>query len=165
MKQQDALNILGLSGTITPEQIKAAYKRAAAKFHPDRNPAGAEMMKAVNSAYDALKDLSDTISNDDDMTAADYGDALNAALSAIIDLEGLNIEICGSWVWVTGNTKEHKAAIKAAGYKWSRPKTAWYFRPEKYKSSSRGKFSLDDIRTYHGSKQVKGKFNNRIEAA
>jgi len=40
MKISDAANILSLSGDITTELVKTAYRRASAKYHPDRNPAG-----------------------------------------------------------------------------------------------------------------------------
>ena len=41
MKIQDAAKILNVSGHVTPKDIKAAYRKAAMKYHPDRNPAGA----------------------------------------------------------------------------------------------------------------------------
>ena len=56
MKLQDALNVLGLTGSdITLEQAKAAYRRASQKYHPDRNPGGLPMMQAVNAAWQACK--------------------------------------------------------------------------------------------------------------
>ncbi|MFV1005093.1 J domain-containing protein, partial [Klebsiella pneumoniae] len=57
MNIQQALNVFGLSGELTEQDIKTAYKKASLKFHPDRNqgnPVAAEMMKAVNCAYDFL---------------------------------------------------------------------------------------------------------------
>jgi curved DNA-binding protein CbpA len=38
------------------EVIQAAYRRLAAKYHPDTNPApqATEMMKALNAAFDVL---------------------------------------------------------------------------------------------------------------
>ena len=54
MKLSDAVKVLVLSGHVTPKEAKAAYRVAAMKYHPGRNPAGAEMMKIVNAAYGAL---------------------------------------------------------------------------------------------------------------
>ena len=48
MQHSDAVNILGLSGDITSEIVKQSYRLAAKKYHPDVNPAGAEMMKIIN---------------------------------------------------------------------------------------------------------------------
>ena len=121
------------------------------QYHPDRNPAGLEMMKVINSAYDALKDYQgDTIFKTDNVDF-DYSEKLNEAINAIIDLSGLYLEICGSWLWVGGNTKEHKEALKANKFKWSPKKSKWYFRPDDFKSYNRGKFDMDQIREKHGS--------------
>ena len=151
MKITDAANILGLSGNVTHKDVKHAYRKAAMKYHPDRNPAGAEMMKVINAAYDALKEFSGDIPDSESTQAQDYPKALNDALNAIINLEGLEIEICGAWVWVSGNTKQHKNILKETGFKWASKKKNWYFRPEDWRSSSRGAYSMDDIRDKYGS--------------
>lgn len=154
MKMQDAFNILGIgNGQITPEDITQAYRRACMKYHPDRNPAGLEMMKLVNAAREALKDFirGESVAGE----GRDYGEKINAALNAIVGL-GLNIEICGAWVWVTGDTRPHKNVLKAGGFFWAPKKLAWYFRPEEHKCrTSRGKFTLDEIREKYGSEKFK----------
>ncbi|MGH0004723.1 DnaJ domain-containing protein [Pseudovibrio ascidiaceicola] len=149
MKISDALSILGLSSGATQEEIKAAYKGAAKKYHPDLNSAGGEMMKLVNAAYDVLREATSTETSE--QADANYGADLYAAINAIIDLDGLEVEICGSWVWVGGNTKEHKEALKQAGFKYAKKKQKWNYRPSGWKSRSRGTYSMDDIRQAHGS--------------
>jgi len=149
MKQSDAAKILGLDGQITPPMVKKAFHAAAMKYHPDRNPAGLEMMKIINTAFDALKEFSGAI--DAELSEQDYPEALNAAINSIIALDGLLIEICGAWVWVTGNTREHKETLKANGYRFAGKKKAWHFRPDNWKSASRGRVSLDSIREKYGS--------------
>ena len=143
----DAAKLLGLQGTITPDISKKAYHDACKKYHPDINPAGTEMMKIINEAYSVLKEYSGTVKEQQ----TDYGDMLNAALNAVFGLSGLHVEICGAWVWITGNTIEHKAVLKEGGFKWANKKKAWYFRPEEFRSRSRGGASLEDIRAKYGS--------------
>jgi hypothetical protein len=72
-------------------------------------------------------------------------------LNAIIGLAGLDIEICGAWVWVGGNTYQHRATLKAAGFSFAGQKKRWYFRPEDWRSTSHGTTSMDDIRQRYGS--------------
>lgn len=160
MKTNEALKLLGLSeGHVTPEDIKTAYRKAAFKFHPDRNPAGLKMMQMINAAYDLVKDFS----GDCTSSAEAFCEKINDAFMAIINLD-LNIEICGTWIWVTGDTKTHKEILKAAGYKWSHPKTAWYFRAEEHKSPWYNKsHTLDEIRVKYGTQSVKG-MQKRIAA-
>lgn len=91
MKISDALAILGLTGEYNPEIIKTAYRKACSKYHPDKNPAGLEMMKMVNQAYDALRDETGVhVVGDIDISS--YGEDIFNALSKIIDL-GFDIEI------------------------------------------------------------------------
>lgn len=153
MSHKDALNILGLASSATFQDIKIAYRRACMAYHPDRNPAGLEMMKLINAAWACLSDFVPG-SEKDAFDASSYGTELNAALNAIINL-GLEIEICGSWVWVSGDTRPHREVLKASGFKWAPKKMMWNFRPPEWKSFSRGKFSMDDIRERHGSVTVK----------
>jgi curved DNA-binding protein CbpA len=160
MNQYDALKVLGLSGEVSPEQIKLAYKKACSKFHPDRNPAGLEIMKMVNVAYEVLKsyDGKATVTSE----SAQYGDEVAEALNAISVL-GLFIEICGAWVWVSGNTKDHKEALKAAGYKWAAKKLCWYFKPsDAGRSRSFGQFSMESIRAKYGSVAVNKRSQEKL---
>ena len=153
MKIEDAAKILGLDGELTKELIKKAYRLASSKYHPDKG-GSVEMMQAVNQAYEALKDYEGVVKSG----GVDYGDALNEAINKIINLEGIKIEVCGAWVWVTGNTKPYAKVLGrkegGAGFYYASKKKAWYFRPEDWKSSNRGNWSLDDIREKHGSEEV-----------
>ncbi|XWO14162.1 Chaperone protein DnaJ [Candidatus Hepatincola sp. Pdp] len=56
---KDYYQILGISKSASPADIKAAYRKKAMEHHPDRNPNdnNAEArFKEVNEAYDVLKD-------------------------------------------------------------------------------------------------------------
>lgn len=151
MTPHDAAKILSITGDVTFEVVKAAFRRAAMQYHPDRNPAGTEMMKMVNAAFDALKEFTGTIVREDDTESERcYPDDVNDALSAVIDLAGLKIEICGAWVWVDGDTYKHKKALKEEKFRFAGKKKKWYFRPSDWKSTSRGVFAMDDIRDKYG---------------
>ena len=55
---EDYYEILQVHHSAEPEVIEAAYKKLAAKYHPDRNPSpvAQERMKKINIAHDVLSD-------------------------------------------------------------------------------------------------------------
>lgn len=48
--------LLGVSKTATPEEIKKAYRKLAKEYHPDMANGDAAKFKSINEAYDILKD-------------------------------------------------------------------------------------------------------------
>jgi len=57
-EQRDYYDILGVSKSASPADIKKAYRQKALEFHPDRNksPNADKEFKQVNQAYEVLSD-------------------------------------------------------------------------------------------------------------
>lgn len=56
---QDYYSILGVSKTAPQDEIKAAYRKLALKYHPDRNPGNKEAEEKFKEAAQAYEVLSD----------------------------------------------------------------------------------------------------------
>eukprot|EP01114_Cavostelium_apophysatum_P020976 TRINITY_DN7186_c0_g1_i1.p1 TRINITY_DN7186_c0_g1~~TRINITY_DN7186_c0_g1_i1.p1 ORF type:complete len:630 (+),score=120.19 TRINITY_DN7186_c0_g1_i1:111-2000(+) len=52
----DYFEVLGVSREATSEEIRSKYKKLSLKYHPDKNPQGAEQFKLVNRAHEVLSD-------------------------------------------------------------------------------------------------------------
>lgn len=50
-------DILGVAREATPAEIKKAYRKLATKYHPDKNPNGAEQFKKIAEAYSIIGDV------------------------------------------------------------------------------------------------------------
>lgn len=161
-------------GCTTLDALKARYRIMAKELHPDLHPElGDEPMKELNAQFDALSVKLSRVAADGRTEAtaeqaqqarAD-ADAYRAVVMQIIQLEGLEIELCGSWLWVSGETRAHKDALKAAGLRWSAKKAMWYWRPaEAARRFNRHNHSIDYIRNKYGSVAINAASRQDIAA-
>ena len=144
----------------TLEDLKKQYKHLAMKHHPDMG-GSTQDMQGINAEYEQLfAMLKDTHKNAEGKfyqartatteTAAEFMDIIEQ----LIHMEGIEIEICGSWVWVTGDTKPHKEELKALHFYWSKNKCAWYFHRDGYKKRGKKPMTMDEIRGFYGSEKI-----------
>lgn len=59
MADTEYYDLLEISPTASPEEVKKAFRKQAMKYHPDRNPGDKEAeqrFKQINEAYEVLKD-------------------------------------------------------------------------------------------------------------
>ena len=77
------------------------------------------------------------------------------AIETLEEVEGISLEVCGSWLWVDGDTKPVKDLIKSVGGRWATKKKKWYVRPEGAKWFHRKEQDMEHIREGYGSVMVK----------
>jgi len=56
MTKRDYYEVLGIGKTASADEIKKAYRKAAVKFHPDKDGGDETKFKEVTEAYEVLKD-------------------------------------------------------------------------------------------------------------
>ena len=156
-------------GCTNLQALKERYKELAKAYHPDLNPdAGDEAMQQINAQYDDLakrfahvaSDGRTEATADEACSAADLAMQYRAIIAQIIKLAGINIELCGAWLWVSGDTYTNREALKAAGLRFASKKKMWYWRPEEAAChKSRRGATMGDIRRKYGSNRIKASAN------
>ena len=143
------------------EEVKKQYHKLVLKFHPDRG-GDENTMKRINAEWDYLKKHNynihktkdgSTYTDDSQWSPDDLTERFVAIIEALMKLEGVGIEICGSFIWLDGNTREYKDTIKSLGFKWASRKKKWYAAPSGWKKHGR-EWKMDEIRGHYGSKIV-----------
>lgn len=143
----------------TLDELKKAYRAAAMKHHPDRG-GDTETMQRINAEYSArfeeLKHQQNRAAAEDSTgktraTSESAGDFIEI-INHLLRLDGLEVELCGRWLWIGGETRKHKEALKACGCRWSSTKKLWSWHfAEDGESWSRGRRSMNQIRQKYGS--------------
>lgn len=160
------------------EDVKEEYRKLAKMLHPDNGGDAEEfkrMMQAYTSAYNRFKGVhrkqTDKTTQDtkkgtqdaytsahDDFSAEQFADIINK----VIGLDGVEIEIVGSWIWLGGNTYFYRDRIKAAGFFWSSKHKKWYYNGSTKKSKKHSKMSYTDICNLHGVYSVNHGFTPKL---
>lgn len=139
------------------EDLKKQYRAWCKKLHPDHGgdpEAFREMMEEYQEAQ--LHGFKQEARNQETELTAE----LERALKKIVTLEGLEIDLVGSWLWVSGETFSFKDILKEAGFKWASKRKKWYFSEEKAKGKFKGDF--EQLKAHHGFKEIKGKTVEKI---
>lgn len=148
-------------------ELKQLYRAFALQFHPDRG-GDEDAMKAINNEFTALFEVLKYKQNTEAKQQHEQGNwrgfsttsetpqefiEIVGKLSAI---EGIVIELCGSWIWISGETKGHREELKAAGCRWSPNKAQWYWRHEEdfCRKHRRSELDMDEIRDLYGSQII-----------
>lgn len=159
--------------TTTIEDAKKQYLKFCMRWHPDRPNGDLKVMQAINAEWDYLKSHNYNIHDSKDGgTYTDWNqdmpddvtEEFAEIISELVNMDGLDIEICGNWLWVGGSTKEHKEALKGMGMRWASKKHRWYKAPKDWKSRSRRELTMDEIRDRFGSQAVQGKTHAALTA-
>ena len=56
MSKRDYYEVLGVSKSASEDEIKKAFRKAAVKYHPDKQGGDEAKFKEINEAYEVLKD-------------------------------------------------------------------------------------------------------------
>lgn len=141
----------------TLDGLRSEYRRFALLHHPDKGGSTSDMQE-INNEYDILSKRlingNPTFSEGRRTWEHFVSAEIRTKLMEVIFLEDVSIEIIGSWIWITGNTRAVKAELKEAGFKFSPNKLAWYWQYGDYRKKNGKQFSMEEIRAMWGTEEV-----------
>ncbi|MEE0434745.1 MAG: molecular chaperone DnaJ [Peptococcaceae bacterium] len=116
-------------------------------------------MKILNAEYaelfEPVKNIhvnkdSGTYEQETDETLEEF----QTLITELLKLDGIEIEIIGCFVCVSGDTKPHKERLKELGFRWHSKKKCWYKSPDGYRRCGKGEYTMDEIRGMYSSIKI-----------
>lgn len=123
-------------------ELRKLYKKLVIKYHSD-NGGDEEIIKEITAEYDILfkkfksnYENSESYKNATEKQRQSYDSVKDKMLREMIvklsKFPRLTIEVCGVWLWISGNTKAYKEELKALGLHYASNKKCWYIHYDDY---------------------------------
>ncbi|MEA1956215.1 MAG: J domain-containing protein [Campylobacterota bacterium] len=96
---------MGIDGI---NEAKKIYKVLAKELHPDVGGSDAEF-KLLNEIYNEILENGISISD-----GSEFDLELEKVISKILHYENITIEVVGSWIWLSGETRAIKFSLELA---------------------------------------------------
>ena len=119
-----------------------------------------EMLRAIRTEYSTLMNVltpaqtEQPVENEEAVKERATVAEKIKELQGKLNPEGLHLEICGTWLWVTGKTFPVKDSLKELGFRYSANKLSWYYRQDDHRSSNQAPVPLEMIREKYGVTEV-----------
>lgn len=153
----------------TIQELKKQYRDLIMKYHPDLNKEDTtEIMQEINSQYDIIfTKVKDSFANangkiyikENTETINDFKNIINK----IITFKDCKIEIIGTWIWISGNTKYYKDILKNLNFHWINNKKAWTYHQDKFFKKSKKVYTLDNLRNCFNTIGIETQDTEKLE--
>jgi len=138
------------------DEVKAEYKRCVQRWLPREGHAGdSDQLSRAENEYLEISKRPKFQEQSEEVKEEYLG--YPAKVKTLVKL-GLDLEMCGSWLWVGGNTIDHKEQLKELGLRYSPNKKMWYYRPKWSRSANSTPVDMEFIRKKYGSDADNGIF-------
>ena len=151
----------------TAEDLKKAYRALAFTHHPDKN-GDLEIMKIINLEFEILfEKLKDTHRSAAGETytsstkSNEVPEDFIKIIEELIRFENIVIEICGCFLWISGDTKPIREILKKLKFRFHSKKKTWYLKPDWYIKRGAKQYSMNEIRSMWGSQTVEQQEQNQ----
>ncbi len=146
--------------------LKKQYRKLALINHPDKG-GNVEVMQKINEEYNYLfnKIINGQKFNDDELNIeVEVDEKYKEIIEQLTRFSGLNIEVIGSWIWISGNTYPIRKELKELGFRFAGKKKMWYWHSDAYKKKTKKHYSVDELRKFYGTVKYKNKKKKELGA-
>lgn len=140
--------------------IKKRFRELVRDTHPDNGGSAMECARVIEEYREALKNMEVFNASRragrvhvEEAEAPELSGDLADVAAILCSLPGVIVELCGRWLWVSGDTYAHRKEIKEAGCKWASKKKMWYFHEGEYTRRG-GPVEMSSIRMKYGTATV-----------
>ena len=159
----------------TAEECKERFKELVKELHPDNNPdrdttrefqdMNAEFIKVYEELKNVHRRKSDGQTYEETREAykaQDNGEEFAKVFTTLFNLDGLTLQISGSWLWIFGDTYANKEVLKDLGCKYSGGHKAWYYTSTELTKKRRRTTDMSKIVEKYGAETYKSEGTKRI---
>lgn len=141
-------------GCKTSDEVRNRYDELSRVFKLANKGESKETISTINDQYDKLMMVLNESKPVEAVKEKASVAEMIAELQGKIDPAGLHLEICGTWLWITGKTYQVKDTLKELGFRYSANKLSWYYRKSDHKSGNQEPIPLEMIREKYGISEV-----------
>jgi len=149
------------------DEAKQLYKELVFQLHPDTSGRDSKAeFQAMQNEFEAFRPGAEKFKGEfEQWDAQEYSELIQQ----LMKIPNITIEVCGSWIWLAGDTKPVKELIKAVdtGEKmkrgFSRKKKKWHFSPKGYRKWGKRELSFEEIKNRYGYRPAASKGKLQVQ--
>ena len=152
---------------MTVDSLKKKYKKLAFMYHPDTKVNASQFeqaqsekaMKEINNEYQQALQMVGQSVDKNYREDKEYPEIIEKIIR--LHMIDVIIEICGWFIYLSGNTRDYKTELKKLGLLWNATKQMWYWKPHWWTRKGNQQWDMEKIRDVYGSDTVKQNFKKQ----
>ncbi len=143
----------------TKQEAKQLFRTLAKKYHPDAETGDHDTMVAIIAEYEeVIKTLPSTPQEKPQFeTDEHYNLHVSAEMQEILSNIShlpITIDIIGTWLWISGDTRPYKAYLTAYNFLWCPKKKMYQWHIDRGSHKGHKPMDIDSIKDKYGSTTV-----------
>lgn len=146
------------------DSLKKQYLKLAKKYHPDAGGTTIQFQELQNEYERLFKQLlnGSGLSKEAKDNEVEIDKEIRVIIDSLVNLDNLNVELIGKWLWISGDTYPVKNVLKSAGLQFIKKAGVPYWVYKGSESAGRGKMTMDEIKNKYGSSKIDLKPTKKI---